>query len=114
MKTLSTLSLAGAFAVLLASPALCGDLMITKEKHTDAFSMMGHDQPAKDTKQVMWIGKDRIRVEEGDTVSIVRADLKKLFILDTKAKTVSTLDLPLDMKKYMPPEASGMFDQMLG
>jgi hypothetical protein len=75
--------------------------------------MMGQEQPAKDTQEVTWIGKDHMRVEEGDKVTIVRLDLKKMYILDTKAKTSSTLDLPVDMDKYMPEEMAPMMEQML-
>jgi hypothetical protein len=108
MKTL----LALAFATAISAPAFGHDTVITKEKHTDAAKVMGQDRPAQDVKQVIWIGKDHMRVEEGDKVTIVRADLKKLYILDTKAKTRTALDLPLDMKKYMPADMAPMMEQM--
>lgn len=109
MKTLVRV----AFLAGLSAPAWCGgDLVITKEKHTDAASVMGQNQPAQDTKEVTWIGKDHMRVEEGDKVTIVRADLKKMYMLDTKAKTCSTVDLPFDLKKYMPAEMAPMMEQM--
>jgi len=103
-----------AFAAALASPAFGNDLVITKEKHTDAAKVMGQERPAKDTKEVIWFGKDRMRVEEGEMVTIVRIDLKKMYMLDTKAKTVTTLDLPVDVKKYMPADMAPMMDQMMG
>jgi hypothetical protein len=93
---------------VLSSPAWCGDTVITKSKHSDAF--MG--QPAKDTTEVLWIGKDHMRVEEGTSVTIVRADLKKMYMLDTAAMTVTTVDLPFDMKKYVPAEMAGHMEQM--
>lgn len=98
----------------LSLPVLAQDLVVTKQKHADALSMPGMEQPASDTTEVTWIGKDRMRVEEGDDVMIVRADLKKLYVLDTKAKTYTAVDLPLDMKKYMPPEMAPMLEQMGG
>ena len=70
MKTIVSL----AFLAVLSSPAWCGDTVITKAKHSDA--AMG--QPAKDTKEVLWLGKDHMRMEEGTNVTIVRADLKKM------------------------------------
>jgi hypothetical protein len=97
-----------ALATVLSSPAWCGDTVITKSKHSDAF--MG--QPAKDSTEVLWIGADHMRVEEGTSVTIVRADLKKMYMLDTAAKTVTTIDLPFDMKKYMPAEMAPMMEQM--
>jgi len=103
-----------AFTALISAPAFCSDLVITKSKHQDAIKAPGVDQPASDTTEITWVGKDRMRNEDGDKVTIVRLDLKKMFILDTKAKTVSTLDLPFDMKKYLPPEAAPMIEQMMG
>ena len=97
-----------AFLAALSSPAWCGDTVITKAKHSDA--AMG--QPAKDTTEVLWIGPGHMRVEEGTSVTIVRADLSKMYMLDTAARTVSTIDLPFDMKKYMPPEMAGHMEQM--
>jgi len=104
--------LACATTAVLSSPALCADYVITKEKHTDRATVMGKEQPAKDSKEVTWIGKDHMRVEDGDKVTIVRLDLKKLYMLDTKAKTSSTVDLPVDMKKYLPEEMAPMMEQM--
>jgi uncharacterized protein DUF4412 len=109
MNSILTLVLAAA----LSTPVLASDLVITKEKHSDAVKVMGQDRPAKDTKEVVWIGKDRMRVEEGDKVTIVRTDLKKLYILDTKAKTRTSLDLPLDLKKYIPADTAPMMEQMM-
>ena len=102
------IALSLASLAVLSSPAWCGDTVITKAKHSDA--AMG--QPAKDTTEVQWIGKDHMRVEEGTSVTIVRADLKKMYMLDTAAKTVTTVDLPFDMKKYMPAEMAPMMEHM--
>jgi hypothetical protein len=105
MRTLATIALTAA----LASPALCADLMITKTKHADA--MKGRE--AKDVTETTWLGKDRMRIEEGDKITIVRTDLKKLFLLDTKSKTVSTLDLPIDIKKYLPADMAPTYEAMM-
>lgn len=110
MKTFLGLAL----ATLLAAPALAGDLVIHKKKHSDAVKMPGMEQPASDTTEIVWLGKDRVRSEEGESVTIVRADLKKLYMLDTKAKTYTAMDLPIDMKKYIPAEMAPMIEQMMG
>jgi hypothetical protein len=109
MRSLATALL----LALLSAPAYSADLVITKSKHEDAMKMMGHDQPAKDTTEVTWFAKDRMRIEEGNRVTIIRADLKKMFMLDTEAKTVSTIDLPFDLKKYLPAEQAPMIEQFL-
>lgn len=108
MKLLACLALFAA----TSAPLSASDLVITKDKHTDAGSVMGQDQPAKDTREVTWVGTDRLRVEEGTTVTILRSDLKKIYFLDTAAKTVSTLELPFDVKKYVPAEMAPMMEQM--
>src|SRR5262245_49025825 len=108
MRTLIGLALVAA----LTGPALASDLFIQKEKHTDAVPLGDQTRPARDSALTLWIGQDRMRSEEGNKVTIVRMDLKKMFILDTDAKTVSTVDLPLDLIKYAPPEAAPVIAQM--
>jgi hypothetical protein len=108
MRILSTVAL----TVALSTPALCADLVMTSQKHIDAMKMGPQETPAKDTTEVLWVGKDHMRSESGDKVTIVRMDLKKMFMLDTKAKTVSSLDLPVDLSKYVPPEAAPMLKMM--
>src|SRR5262245_7809174 len=93
-----------AFVAVLATPALCGDMVVTTEKHSDA--VMG--QPAKDTVEVTWFGKDRMRTDEGTSITLVRNDLKKMYTIDMAAKTYTAFDLPLDMKKYIPAEMAPM------
>jgi hypothetical protein len=103
-----------ALLTLISTPAFCADLVITKSKHQDALKMPGMDRPAQDSTEITWVGKDRMRMEDGDHVTIVRADLKKMYMLDVKAKTVSTVDLPFDMKKYLPPEMAPMMEKVMG
>jgi hypothetical protein len=91
------------------------DTVITRKTHADGFSMGNRDVPARDTTQTIWLrGKDKLRVEEGDHVTIVRLDEKKVHVLNTKDKTVSTVDLPFDYKKYIPEDSpmAGRGDDM--
>ena len=103
---------AAALAALLTAPAFCADLVVTRSTHSDAMKLPGMEQPAKDSTEITWFAKDRMRVENGDQVTIVRADLKKMYMLDVKQKTVSTVDLPIDMKKYVSAEMAPMLDQI--
>jgi len=107
MRTLATLALTAA----LANPAFCADLVITKTKHADAMKAMGRD--AKDSTETTWLGKDRMRIEEGETVTLIRADQKKMYILDTAAKTSSSIDLPFDLKKFVPADQAPMIEQFM-
>ncbi len=101
------------FTALLSASAFCSDLVITQSKHKDAMNIGGKDQPATDSTETIWIGKDRMRSEDGNKVTIVRADQKKLYMLDLKAKTVSTIEMPFDLKKHMPAEMAPMMEQMM-
>lgn len=102
-----------ALVASLSSVPARADVVITAAKHSDAVVMMGQEQPATDTVEVTWFGQDRMRIEEGERVTIVRTDLKKMFMLDTAAKTVSTIELPFDLKKYVPAEQFAMMEPFL-
>jgi len=106
------LPLALAAALVLSNRAFAGDTVVTKSKHEDGYKMMGQEQVAKDTTEVTWIGKDRMRVEDPDHTTIVRLDQKKLYVIDNKAKTFSAVALPIDMAQYIPPELAQMKDMM--
>jgi hypothetical protein len=79
-------------------------------EHTDGFSAMGRETPPRDQEQVTWIGTDRMRMDTGNTSTIIRLDLGKLFVLNHDDKTFNTLDLPVDLEQFMPP---GMAEQMM-
>ncbi|MFN0205922.1 MAG: DUF4412 domain-containing protein [Planctomycetota bacterium] len=82
------------------------DTVIIRKTHTDAFMMRDRETPARDATITTWMrGKDKLRIEEGDQVTIVLAGEKKVHLLNTKDKTASTVELPFDMKKYMPESA---------
>jgi len=82
------------------------DVVIIKKTHTDAFTAGDRERPAVDATITTWMrGKDMLRIEEGDRVTIVLAGEKKVHLLNTKDKTASTVDLPFDRSKYMPESA---------
>lgn len=88
------------------------DTMITRKTHTDGFVLGEREVPARDATQTIWMrGKDKFRFEEGDRVTIVRLDEKKIHLLNTKDKTVTSVDYPFDFKKYIP-EDSPFADQL--
>lgn len=99
-----------ALIAALATHALA-DTKITTAKHADASKGMGGEMPAKDSTQTTWFAKDKMRIEDGENVTIVRTDLKKMFVLHPSDKTYSAIDLPFDLKKYLPPEIAPMMEQ---
>ncbi len=93
--------------VALCAPAFSADLVVKTTRHCD-------NPRIKDVAVTTWIGKDRMRVEDGDRkVLIVRADLKKMFVLDPKGKAFGTLELPFVMKDHVPPEIVPKFDELM-
>lgn len=100
-------------AVFAVAGWLSADTKIVAKDHTDAFTVMGKQQPARDNESVTWIGKDSMRVEHGSKVIIVRLDQKKMFIVDPAESSYTVLDLPLDMSQYMPPEMAKQMMAMM-
>ncbi len=90
------------------------DTFFKYKKHTDPFTMMGQNQPAKDETAIMWMGKNRFRndVTEGQTV-IMRADQKKMYMLSHNEKAYNVVDLPFDPNKMIPSEDKEMAGQMM-
>jgi hypothetical protein len=73
---------------------------------------MGQTQPPEDREQTTWIGDDRMYMDQGGTVTIVRLDLMKLYVVDHDTKSYHVLDLPVDLSKLIPPEMQPMLAMM--
>jgi len=59
------------------------DVFIKQKRHTDAYEVMGQTQPAKDEIVVMWMGKDKGRLDMSEDSSwIIRLDKNMMYILD--------------------------------
>jgi hypothetical protein len=97
---------------LLTLPALAQDVVVTTRKHREGMKALGQEVPGSDKTEVTWIGKDRMRVDDGESVILVRADQKKVYMIDLAAKTYSAFDLPFDPAKYVPAEMAPMLAQM--
>ncbi len=93
------------------STAVLADTRIVQESHHDAFTVVGQEQPAFDSKRVIWVGADRLRMDDVGASFIVRADLQLLYIIDHDVQTVSSVDLPIDLGTLLP---EGVAEQMLG
>jgi hypothetical protein len=88
------------------------DQVIKAKKHTDAFSMAGQSQPAQDVEVTTWLGKDRMRRDEGDLTTLIRLDKNKMYMINNADKTYSEMDLPFDMEAVLPPEAKQIISTM--
>ncbi|MCY2959520.1 MAG: hypothetical protein NTY35_05080 [Planctomycetota bacterium] len=101
-----------AVAITALSGFVRADLVLTRKTHTEAHTTSSGDVQARDNTVVVWVGKDRLRLDDGERVVIVRLDAKKLHLIDPTAKVASTTDLPVDIVKLAPPEVSTMLAQM--
>jgi hypothetical protein len=97
---------------LLAAPA-SADKVVTVLQHTDEMSMMGKVTPAQDVIQEFWYGSDGLRMDSGDTTTVMRLDRKKLYLVNHDEKNYSALDIPIDFKQLVGPEMAPMMDQMM-
>lgn len=92
--------------LLLASVNLWADIYMKQKTHTDALTMMGMTQPARDEITVTWIGKDRSRSDTGDQkTTIMRMDKGLLYKIDHKKKTYQ--EMPLNIKKMIDENVAG-------
>jgi len=100
------------FLVLAFSVLLMADVYIKSNVHTDAFSMMGKDQPAKDEVIEQWLGNNQLANITGDKIMIMDMNKNVMFIVNRKEKSYVETTLPLDMSKLVPKEASQMLSMM--
>jgi len=82
-------------AGLVIPAALRADVLIKQLQHTGAFQVMGQSRPAKDETYVVWLGKDKARLDREEKTSIiVRLDKKVMYLLDHAEKTY--VEMPAD------------------
>ena len=91
------------FAVLaclvIATAQARADVYMKNKTHTDAFTIMGQSQPAKDEIMVFWMGDNKARTDQegANTSMIFQADKKMLYMVDHNKKQYS--EMPLDFGK---------------
>lgn len=94
------------FICCALAPFATAGVYIEQLTHTDAFTIMGQNQPAKDSVQKIWLENDRMASErsEGGMTIIVRTDSKKIYFINNVKKSYMVADLPLKF----PPEMEKM------
>lgn len=100
------------FSLVLSPVLIKAEILIKKTKHTDEVTMMGQTQPAKDEQGMTWLAEDRIRDDTGKISIISRFDLNKIYYINNSDKTYSEIDMPVDLEKILPPEASQMLQMI--
>ncbi len=102
-KALSILSIT-VFTVAFAS----ADTLIRQTSHSDAFTMMGQTQPARDDTQEIWLGQGQMATVTKETTIIVDTNRQVLDMINHANKTYVEMTLPLDMSQYLPPQMAQM------
>lgn len=114
-KKLIFWSIVAAFALSMLLYPVQGraDFFIKKIRHTDAVTIMGKTQPAKDEEGATWMGKEKMRQDEGESkTTIIRLDLQKIYIIDHSKNTYSEINLPIDLEQILPDQAKQMMQMM--
>lgn len=106
--TLAALLFVAAFV-----PAASADTKMVMKSHTDAYQVMGQQQPAQDTDVTFWVGDGRAARSDGDTTIILRPDDKKVFVVNHQNETYSVLDLPVDMLAMLPEANRQQMEPMM-
>ncbi len=106
-------ALAVFFSILILAAFVTADVYIKSKMHTDAFSMMGQSQPAKDETIEQWFGDDKFAHLSSELSSIVDLNKNVMYVINHKDKTYVEAQLPLDFMKLLPPEMAQMMGAMM-
>ncbi|MDH7513610.1 MAG: DUF4412 domain-containing protein [Clostridiales bacterium] len=101
------------FSILILAAFASADVYIKSKMHSDAFSMMGQSQPAKDETIEQWFGDDKFANLSTDMSMIVDLSKNVMYLIDHKEKTYVEAKLPLDFMKLLPPEVAQMMGAMM-
>jgi hypothetical protein len=93
-KSLKVFGLLFVMACLAVPLALQADVYIKQNNHTDAFSVRGKSQPAKDDVFEIWMTNDKARMDQGKDVSIiVRLDKNMMYMIDNAKMKYSEMPI---------------------
>jgi hypothetical protein len=102
------------FSMILAFAAFAAaDVYVKSMNHTDALSIMGQNQPAKDTVNEQWIGDGLVASISPETSVIINLNKNVMDIINHKTKTYVEAALPLDLAGLMPPQMAQMMQTMM-
>jgi len=99
--------------VLAFGAYLHADVYIRTKTHADAMSMMGQNQPARDSVTEQWLSEDMVTTNMESQSIILDLKANKMFIVNISEKTYVETDLPLDMAKLLPPQAAQVMGGMM-
>lgn len=118
-KTFLKWSMALIFLILMFQNAYA-DIYMKQKQHTDAVTMMGQTQPAKDVISESWITADKIVMMTEKQKVIMDMDKKTMTMVNHEQKVIANMPMDLsksmgkmDRKEDMSPEAKAQFQQMM-
>jgi len=97
------------------------DIYIKQKRHTDAVTMMGHTQPARDVINESWITSDKVTTMNKKQKVIIDMDKKIITMVNYEKKTI--IDMPMDFSKNidrmnrkgdMSQKEKAQFQQVMG
>jgi hypothetical protein len=98
--------------VLTAAPVFAADVFVTVKTHSDAMSVMGQSQPAKDDVSQQWFSATKAAQNGKETGFIVDLDKQTAYMVNHADKSYVEMPMPIDLKKILPPEAQAMAPMM--
>jgi len=101
--------------IFLIGGLLQADYLIKQKTHTDAISMMGQTQPARDDEVDIWISHDlnKMATHSSKQSTIIDLTKKVMYLVNHTNKTYVQMELPVDITKYLPDEMAQMVGQMV-
>jgi hypothetical protein len=76
-------------------------------------SIMGQNQPAKDSVSEQWMGTDKFAMLSDQNASVIDLSKNVMYIINHKAKTYIEAKLPFDFASLMPPQMAKMMQGMM-
>ncbi|MBN2199039.1 MAG: hypothetical protein JW747_04240 [Candidatus Aminicenantes bacterium] len=99
-------------SLLIPASFAAADYYVKSKTHTDAYSMMGQSQPAKDGVQEQWIGPDRFAYISPEMSVLIDLKKSEVVFINHKSRTYTPASLPLDISKILPPQMAQMAGMM--
>jgi hypothetical protein len=104
------LGLAPGVVLLVAASWASADVRLEVRSEVDAFTIGGRPVPARAETSTVWVGDDRLRVDEGDRTTLVRLDERAVYLVDRSVGAVARLEMPVDPRRLLP---EGVADRLL-
>eukprot|EP00831_Metopus_contortus_P010547 TRINITY_DN14106_c0_g1_i2.p1 TRINITY_DN14106_c0_g1~~TRINITY_DN14106_c0_g1_i2.p1 ORF type:complete len:195 (-),score=45.60 TRINITY_DN14106_c0_g1_i2:59-643(-) len=94
------------------------DIYMKQKQHTDAVTVMGQTQPAKDVISESWITSDKIVVMSEKQKVIIDMDRKVMTMVNHEEKAIVNMPMDfsenMDKRGNMSPEEKAGFQQFMG